>query len=110
MAIKVPATRQALADTYKTQGASISLHTADPGTTGASEAAGGGYARQTTTWTSGSGGALTGSQVSFTLAAGTYTHIGLWGAGGYVDGAALSAPITLSEAATLQVTPSFTES
>ncbi|ASR85913.1 hypothetical protein SEA_NIKLAS_29 [Mycobacterium Phage Niklas] len=32
------------------QGALISLHSADPGTTGASEITGGSYARKTTTW------------------------------------------------------------
>ena len=59
----------------------VSLHTADPGTTGASEATGGSpaYARKPVTFTAGSvDGIVSGTAVVFDVPAGTYTHIGLW--------------------------------
>lgn len=117
MAIAVATTRQVLADAYKTLTGTaqvwVSLHTADPGTTGTSEATGGGYARVQGTWTSGSGGTLTMAELSFTAPAGTYTHVGLWSAstsGTYYDKAALSPSITISGPGTVKVTPSFTQS
>lgn len=74
----------------------ISLHTADPGGTGASEVAGGSYARQAVTWDAPSGG--TGgitNDPSFDIPAGTtITHYGLWSAsssGTFYGGGALSA-------------------
>jgi hypothetical protein len=39
----------------------LSLHTADPGTTGANEVSGGSYARQAITWNAASGGEQTSS-------------------------------------------------
>lgn len=93
-------------------GAYISLHTADPGTTGASEATGGGYARQITTWTAGSSdGVVNGSQVTFDLPAGTYTHIGIWNASTgptFIGATALSSNAVLSGAGQLLVTPTVT--
>lgn len=59
----------------------VSLHTADPGTTGASEATGGSpaYARKPVTFTAGSSdGTVSGTAVVFDVPAGTYTHIGLF--------------------------------
>src|SRR5436190_2118239 len=79
------ATREAAALAVTGLGDRISLHTADPGTTGASEASGGSpaYARQTTVWTGGaSDGSVAGSQVTIDAAAGTYTHWGVWTTGG----------------------------
>lgn len=117
MAIAVATTRQVLADAYKTlTGAStvwVSLHTADPGTTGTSEATGGGYARVQGTWSSGSGGTLTMPEITFTAPAGSYTHCGLWSAstsGTFYDKAALSPSITLGGVGPIKVTPSFTQS
>jgi hypothetical protein len=56
----------------------VSLHTADPGTTGASEATGGGYARQACTWNAASSRAKTNSTVlTFTTTGSTAnTHFG----------------------------------
>lgn len=75
-----------------------SLHTADPGTTGASEVTGGSpaYERQPVTWNTASGGNLDDSAVpTFNIPAGTtVTHFGLLtaGVGGtFLGGAALSA-------------------
>jgi hypothetical protein len=62
-------------------GTYISAHTADPGTGGASEVAGGSYARQQTTWAAASAGARVGSQVTIPIPAGTtVTHWGVWSA------------------------------
>lgn len=65
----------------------ISAHTADPGTGGTSEVAGGSYARQVTTWGTSSAGDSIGSQVSIPIPAGTtVTHWGLWSSGGVFKG------------------------
>jgi hypothetical protein len=85
----------------------ISLHTGNPGETGASEAAGGSYARQ-----AGSFGAAAAGQVandaaiSFTaMPASTITHVGIWDAvsgGNFLWGGALTVSRTLSSGATAQ--------
>lgn len=73
----------------------LSLHTADPGATGASEVTGGSpaYARKALTPGAPAAGVVTYGQVSFDAPAGTYTHVGVWSAvtGGTFLG---SAPIT----------------
>lgn len=96
-------------------GGYISLHTADPGTTGTGEASGGSpaYARKQTTWAGGaSDGSVSGLQVSFDVPAGTYTHIGVWTAataGTFVGGFALSSSTgALPGQATVNVTPTVT--
>lgn len=115
MPISVTATRESLAVAYSGLGTWISVHTADPGSTGASEATGGApaYARKQTTWTAGaSDGATTGSQVTFDLPAGTYTYIGIWTAatgGTFIDRAAITST-TLGAQGQLLVTPTFTQS
>lgn len=86
----------------------ISLHTADPGTTGVNEATGGtpAYARKAPTFNAGGAAGPLGAsaqpatpgvawsgQVSFDVPAGTYTHFGVWDAltaGGFRGGNALS--------------------
>jgi len=122
MAISVPATREALANAYSALGAYISLHTGDPGTTGANEATGGSpaYARKQTTWATGdaSDGVETGSQVTFDVPAGTYTHVGIWSAttgGTFIDsykipGTPNDAGIVLSIQGQVRVTPTYTQS
>ena len=60
----------------------ISLHSADPGTTGANEISGGSYARVATTWGSSSGGSNTGSQVTINVPASTtIEYFGMSGSG-----------------------------
>lgn len=90
----------------------ISLHTADPGTTGAGETSGGSYARKQTTWAGGAAdGVVAGSAVTFDAAAGTYTHVGVWSAatgGTFIAGFALSASVNLSAAGQVLTTPSIT--
>jgi hypothetical protein len=77
----------------------ISLHSADPGTTGASEFSGGGYVRQAivfATWASGgssNNGAIAVPNAGSTAA----TYFGIWTAstsGTYVTGGALGSSVT----------------
>lgn len=111
------AIKQAAADGYKaainTGAPYISLHTASPGTTGANEASGGGYVRVQATYSSGSTGTLTASEITITVPAGTYTHAGEWSAstaGTYYDGCVLSSSIVMGSAGTIKITPGFTQS
>lgn len=76
----------------------VSLHTADPGTTGASEVTGGSpaYARKSVTWASASSGSMAlSAAVTFDVPSGkTVTHFGVWSAatsGTFYGGGALSA-------------------
>lgn len=109
---KPAATRNTLCDSLAALGTWISLHTADPGTTGASEASGGSpaYARKQTTWGAAAGGSRAGSQVVFDVPAGTYTHWGLFSAstaGTYIDGGALPASEIYAAQGQHQVTPTI---
>lgn len=77
----------------------LSLHSADPGTTGASEFSGGGYVRQAivfATWASGS--SSNNAAISVPNSGGTAaTYIGIWTAstsGTYLIGAALASSVT----------------
>lgn len=77
----------------------IALHSATPGTTGASEFSGGGYARQAMTWNAASGGSKTNSgTATFTTAGATAaTHFSGWSAvtaGTYGIGGALTSSVT----------------
>jgi hypothetical protein len=77
----------------------VSLHTADPGTTGASEVTGGTYARVAVTWNAASGGSVTNSSaLSINLPASTTaSYFGVWSAstaGTYYIGGALSPSVT----------------
>ena len=76
------AARDAMLDHYDTLVTHVSAHTADPGTTGASEVSGGSYARQSITFAAASGGNLNSSNTPVIPipAATTITHLGLWSA------------------------------
>jgi hypothetical protein len=83
----------------------LSIHTADPGSTGANEVAGGSYARQAITWNPASGGQKTVvEQPVFQIPASTtITHFGLWNAGSggtFRFGKALPTPETYSAPST----------
>ncbi|WP_405137504.1 hypothetical protein [Nocardia sp. NBC_01388] len=111
MAIAVTATKNAMCTTYSTQGNYISLHTADPGSTGANEATGGtpAYARVQTTWGTAASSQISGSQVTINVPAGTYAYAGIWTAltgGNFVDKVAISST-TLGSQSTLLITPTF---
>lgn len=114
MTIAVTATKNALVTTYIGLGTWISLHTADPGSTGTSEATGGSpaYARKQTTWGSVSSSASTGTQVTIDAPAGTYTWAGIWSAstaGTFVDKVAITST-TLGAQGQVLVTPTYTQS
>lgn len=89
----------------------ITAHTADPGATGASEVAGGSYARQQTTWDAPAAGDRVGTQVAIPVPAGTtVTHWGIRSAvsgGTWIGGFALPAPEVFGAAGTLQWTPTL---
>jgi hypothetical protein len=89
----------ASAPTVSTTSHWVSLHTADPGTTGASETSGGGYARiQFSVGTPASGACSNTGTMTFTTAGSTaVTHIGTYDAvtaGNYEIGAALASSVT----------------
>lgn len=68
-------------DELDTRATYASLHTADPGETGANELTGGTppYARLPLTWSPSSGGSKGAAMVTFNVPAGvTVTHFGLW--------------------------------
>lgn len=105
------ATRNAMLDLLNTRASHLSLHTADPGTSGTSEATGGSYARQAASWSAANAGSKAAAAAAFPVAAGTYTHIGYWTAlsGGTFNGSrALSPSVTFGGASTLTVTPTET--
>lgn len=114
MTIAVPATKEALADAFVALGSWLSMHTGNPGITGANEATGGGYARKQTTWVADTtdDGVRTGSTVEFDVPAGTYTHVGLWSAssaGAFVDYYDLPSDITMSVAGKIRVPVTFAQ-
>jgi hypothetical protein len=87
----------------------ISIHTADPGLTGASEASGGSYARQSGNSSfaaAGSGAKASNAVIAFAgMPAGTFTHFGIWDAlttGNFLWGGALAASKTLGAGDTIQ--------
>lgn len=86
----------------------ISLHSADPGTTGASELSGSGYARQAIAFSTGASQAIhNNALITFGPASGDWsaaTYYGLWSAitaGTFRSGAALDAPETVLNTDTL---------
>lgn len=99
--ISTTAANQALSTTGW---AYVSLHTADPGTTGASEVSGGTYARVAVTWGAPSGGSVanTGALSINLPASTTASYFGVWSAssaGTYYIGGALSPAVTTGASA-----------
>lgn len=85
----------------------ISLHTADPGTTGANEVVGGTYGRQAGSFGVAAAGAIANDvAITFTLMpACTVTHVGIWSAstlGTFYQGGTLTVSRALSAGATAQ--------
>lgn len=102
----------AVATAESTKFGFISLHTADPGSTGTGEATGGApaYARKPVTFTV-SNGVATGVQVTFDVAAGTYPYFGLWSAatgGTFYGGNPLAVSQTVSSQGQVKVTVTLT--
>jgi hypothetical protein len=117
MAIATNALKETLSTAYGTAAAYMSMHTADPGTTGTSEVTGGSpaYARKALVWTPGSSdGVNTAASVTFDLPISTaVTHVGIWSAvtaGTFLD-KAVCAVASQSSQATVTVNPiTFTQS
>ena len=116
MTYPVDRLRNAQADEDAARIAAWSLHTADPGLTGANEATGGGYVRVAPSFTAaGVEGALGAADQpatdgyawdapSFSLAAGEYPYVGAWDASGnWLGGEALSTQVVLAADGTAQV-------
>lgn len=114
MAIAINATKEALAAKYAELAVYASVHTGNPGTTGANEASGGGYARKPVSWTAGaSDGATVAAQIEFDVPAGTYTHVGFFSAltgGTPIDFYDIPTDIVMSQAGKIRVTPTYTQS
>lgn len=115
MAIATNTEKQNLATQYGNNAAYASLHTATPGSTGASEVTNTGspaYARKALTWTPGTTGTNTAT-VTFDVPTGiTITHAGVWTAltaGTFLDGAALGSSQAFSSQGTYQLTLTFTQ-
>jgi hypothetical protein len=104
--------RNAALDGVAALGAYISMHTANPGATGASEVVGGSYARIQTTFGASANGQKTGSQVTLSIPTGTtITHWGMWtasGGGSFICGGALSASAVYVSPGTYNFTPTLT--
>jgi hypothetical protein len=86
----------------------VSLHSADPGTNGASEISGGSYARKSVAWATPSSGSMVSSgQVVFNVASGvTITHLGYWSeatGGTFYGSRALNASQTFGSAGTYTI-------
>jgi hypothetical protein len=76
------ATRDTMLDQLNALATHASLHTADPGSSGTSEVAGGSYARVPITWSASSGGTknITAAATVQIPAGTTFTHFGMWSA------------------------------
>lgn len=90
----------------------VSLHTADPTTVGDNEVSGGSpaYARKAVTWGAASAGDKVGSQVTFDVPAGTFTHAGYWTAstgGTFLGGNALNTSQTLGTQGQIRYSPTI---
>ncbi len=109
MAYSIPAKNAAL-DGVGTLVSWVSVHTADPGTTGASEVPG--STRAQTTWSPAAAGSKVGTPAGVLLpAGGPYTHTGIWSAavgGTFGAGAPLVDPETFGSPGTYNVTPTLT--
>ena len=92
----------------------ISLHTTDPGTTGAAEISGGSYVRVQTTWAGAAASSMAGSQVTINVPASTtIAYWGVWTAstsGTYYEGGALPASETYGGSGTYAITVTLTAS
>jgi hypothetical protein len=87
-----------LAQAFTTNVTHMSLHTADPGTTGANDSA---VAHKALTWTGPTNGVATVS-ATYTALTGNYTHVGLWAGATFRQG--ITCPISYAAAADVIVT------
>lgn len=117
MPIRIPASRQVLANAYAGLGTYLAACTGDPGTTTtvANETSGtggsGAYARLATSWSAGSGGVQNGSQVILSVPAATFTFGALCSAAtgaAQVDNASITSTAFTSPGQ-LVMTPTYTQ-
>ncbi|WP_019204592.1 hypothetical protein [Tsukamurella sp. 1534] len=111
---KTPAHTRAVCDAIAAMGNKMTLHTADPGTTG-SNLASTTPASANTTWPAAVDGAgadagkavSAGSKCNYSVPPSTtITHYGIWNGSTFLRGAALDTPITTGAAAvSVDVTP-----
>jgi hypothetical protein len=81
MSAYIPAAKVIMLDALAAQAGFVSLHTGDPGTTGANEMTGTGYARTAITWAASANGTKQGVGAKQTVPAGkTVAFFGLWSA------------------------------
>lgn len=107
MALNVLSTANAVAHAWANLGTQYSLHTGDPGSSGqANEASSDRYARQDTTWGSPSNGKVTGTQMTFAVEAGTYTHMCRWDSAGNLLDIIDTVDAEISPSGEIKVTPS----
>jgi hypothetical protein len=103
-----PAAKNLMLNALAGQAVFVSLHTAAPGTTGASEVVGGTYARKSITWAAAVNGSIDSSVVPvFDVPAGTtITHVGFATAvtAGSFLGSALVTSETFASAGTYSLT------
>lgn len=109
------AARNKIVDSIGVDGGSdwFSLHTGDPGTTGANEAISSPYSRKSGPFPAASGGESTNSGVTFDVPAGTYTHYGRWSAitgGVFLCGGPLPASEVFGGAGQYQLTAKIAQS
>ena len=86
----------------------LSLHTTNPGTTGAGE---GSTSRAQTTWAAPSGGSIVGTQQDIPVPAGTYGWFATWTAasgGTFLTGGALTVAEVFAGPGIYQLTPTIT--
>lgn len=106
------AAKNAAVDAVNALGDWISLHTGDPGTTGANEDTT--VPREQTTWGAAVSGESVGTQVAFDAQGGThYTHYGVWnngtsGAGTFRRGEPLDPGFTLDADGVARGIPRYT--
>lgn len=115
MAIDTPIQRENLAVAYGGTAIYASLHTADPGTTGAGEISGGSpaYARKPLAWTAGTTDGVVTATVTFDVPAGTtVAGGGVWtlaSGGTYLDGGAVTSQAFVAQG-TYTLTLTYTQS
>ncbi len=103
----IVAERNAIADFEGARLSYVSLHTADPGTTGAAEATGTPYARKALTFPAAANGSTVAAEATVDVPAGTYTHFGTWSAvtaGTFRGGNPLAASQTFTSQGQLKLT------
>lgn len=114
MPLSTTTEKNSLATKYGADSPYASLHSAAPGSTGASEISGGSpaYARKAITWGAAAGGQVTGT-VTFDVPSGvTVAGAGLWSAatgGTFIDGGTVASQ-TFSAQGTYTLTLTFTQS